>query len=258
MTSGIIFLMYHELGYPSRPLCCPDPGYVRYVVTASNFEAQMQFLSSGGWRGLSVSQALNFPAYSATAITFDDGCATDLQVAVPILRRLGFGATFYITPGFLGRPGYMSTAQVRELCNLGFEVGCHSMTHPHLTDIDPDALRRETFEAKRQLELIAGKPIEHFSCPGGRYNQRVAGMVREAGFRTMATSRIQANTPATDPFALGRVVVMRGTDAKTFAGLCRGTLLWKLHLRKSATDLAKQALGNALYDRVRTGLLRAS
>ena len=69
--------------------------------------------------------------------------------AAPILQEFGFGATFYITVGFLGKPGYLSEAQVRNLSSLGFEIGCHSLTHPYLTDLDDSFLHDETVRSKR-------------------------------------------------------------------------------------------------------------
>lgn len=246
----MIFLMYHELETTGRTLCQDAPGYVRYVVRAADFCAQMQLLKDLGWRGLSVSEALAFPANSV-AITFDDGCETDLLTAAPLLRELGFGATFYITAGFLGKSGYLSKQHLRELSSLGFEIGCHSMTHAYLSDLDEKGMHREIIESKQQLEQMIGKQIDHFSCPGGRYNDRSIQMARKGNYRTLATSRARANFKDTDLFALGRLAVMRGTALTDFEAHCRGTGLWRLNLQESLRRSAKQAIGNSLYDRLR-------
>jgi peptidoglycan/xylan/chitin deacetylase (PgdA/CDA1 family) len=252
---GTVFLMYHELEEPGRPLCQAEPGYVRYVLRSSKFRAQMDFIKHQGWGGVSVSQALNHQPGNI-AITFDDGCETDLGCAAPILQEFGFGATFYITTGFLGKPGYLSESQLRELCGLGFEIGCHSMTHAYLTDLDGDGLHREVAEAKSQLEQIIGRPVEHFSCPGGRYNQWVSQVARSAGYRTVATSRMQANSASSDRFALGRVAVMRSTSLAEFAELCSGRGFKRRNLLVRLREGSRRLLGNAFYDRLRDAVLR--
>jgi len=255
--AGTVFLMYHELELPGRPLCHAEPGYVRYILRSSDFEAQMQTLQASGWRGVSVSSALQYAASKEVAITFDDGSESDLLAAAPALIRFGFGATFYVTAGFVGTPGYLSPAQLRELSGAGFEIGCHSMTHSYLTDLDHAGLHREIVDAKLQLEQIVGQAVEHFSCPGGRYDQRTSEVVRQGGYRSMSTSRPHANSPSTDRFSLGRVAVMRGTGLESFQGLCRGDSLWKVRVGDAVRNGAKRVLGNRLYDRVRAAVLRA-
>jgi len=248
--------MYHELEIPGRPLCHPEPGYARYAVRENEFREQMQHLKILGYQGVSVSQALEFAARSRVALTFDDGCETDLFAAAPVLRQAGFNATFYITAGWLGQPGQLSAEQLIELSRQRFEIGCHGQSHAYLTDLDDRALRRETGDAKASLEQIIGKPVEHFSCPGGRYNDRVAKAAREAGFRTVATSHIEANSRGTDLFALGRVAIFRGLPIKSFAGICTAEALPRLRASGGIRDAAKQILGSSLYDRVRNVLLR--
>jgi peptidoglycan/xylan/chitin deacetylase (PgdA/CDA1 family) len=188
-------------------------------------------------------------------ITFDDGCETDLLVAAPILKEFGFGATFYVTTGWTGNRGFMDAQQLRELAGLGLEIGCHSKTHAYLPDLDDTRLHEEIAGAKIQLEQVLGRPVEHFSCPGGRFDERVKNIAREAGYRTVATSRTHANSESTDPFALGRVAVMRDTNLQDFLSWCRGEGLWKLTLRDGLRDGAKRILGNSFYDRVRASVL---
>ena len=102
---GTVFLMYHELELAGRPLCQSEPGYVRYILAEESFRSQMMWLAQGQWRGLSVSEALEYPSAKSVAITFDDGSETDLISAAPILKENGFHATFYVTAGLVGKPG---------------------------------------------------------------------------------------------------------------------------------------------------------
>jgi peptidoglycan/xylan/chitin deacetylase (PgdA/CDA1 family) len=252
---SIVFLMYHELEIPGRSLCQPEPEYVRYVLLQPHFRVQMDHLKRNGWQGLSVGQALGFPGAQNVCITFDDGCETDLLAAAPILQEAGFNATFFITCGRLGKPGYLSIPQLKELSGQGFEVGCHSMTHPYLTDLDESGLRREIIDAKSQLEQVIGQRVDHFSCPGGRCDHRVVTMARAAGYRTLATSRVHPNSKRTDVFALGRVAILRDIPLSAFASICTGTHLSRMRVESALRETAKRILGNSLYDRVRATIL---
>lgn len=251
-----VFLMYHELGTPSRSLSHTAPGYLRYVVNGSDFRSQMQWLRAEGWHATDTTTALADHLQPSVAITFDDGSETDLLVAVPVLKELGFTATFYITTGFLGKPGYLSATQVRAVSDAGFEIGCHSKTHPYLSDQNDLVLENEINAPKKELEDITGRRVEHFSCPGGRYDQRVRTIAQRSGYRTVATSSPYPNTDSTDPFALGRVAVMRNTSLASFQRICRGQGLWRIRFAAAVTAAAKVVLGNTAYDGIRARFLR--
>jgi peptidoglycan/xylan/chitin deacetylase (PgdA/CDA1 family) len=252
---GTVFLMYHELERPGRALCQPGAGYARYAVSESDFHDQMKSLRQDGWQGLNVTQFLSLAPAKSVTITFDDGSETDLLCGAPVLKEAGFGATFHVTAGWVGKPGYLSPGQLRELCDLGFEIGCHSATHPYLTDIDDRQLHEETAGAKNLLEQITGRAVNHFSCPGGRWDGRVLQAVRTAQFHSMATSRTKANSSHTDPFMLGRVAVLRNTGPEAFARKCRGEGLLATRLLEATRGAAARVLGNSAYDSIRSWLL---
>jgi peptidoglycan/xylan/chitin deacetylase (PgdA/CDA1 family) len=252
---GCVFLMYHEIELPGRPLCQSDPGYVRYILTYPTFRTQMQWLKQAGYRGLSIGEALQNPGQLSVTITFDDGCETDLIAAAPVLEEFGFRATFYLTTGFLGKPGYLNEDQVRELDARGFQIGCHSMTHPYLSDLADADLRREIVDAKLRIEEIVGHTIEHFSLPGGRYDARTLEMARRAGFRSVANSLFRVNSASTSPFELARVAIQRDASAQEFAAICEGRGLWKKQLLGRTRQELQRLLGNQTYDRVRAVLL---
>jgi peptidoglycan/xylan/chitin deacetylase (PgdA/CDA1 family) len=250
-----VFLMYHEIEINGRPLCQSLPGYRRYVLPHANFLRQMQWIKQSGYRALSVGEALQYPPERCVCITFDDGCETDLIAAIPVLRDFGFHATFYLTAGFLGTPGYLSLDQVRQLDAAGFEIGCHSMTHPYLSDLAEPEMRREILDAKLRIEQIVGHPIEHFSLPGGRYDSRTLDMARSAGFRSVATSLFYANSPRTSPYKLGRVAIHRDTPLEEFAAICEGQGLWAKRLKNRTRKALQLILGNRTYDQLRAVLL---
>jgi peptidoglycan/xylan/chitin deacetylase (PgdA/CDA1 family) len=129
------------------------------------------------------------------------------------------------------------------------------MTHPYLTDLNDADLRRELEQSKQILEQMIAKPVEHFSCPGGRSNSRVVQTAAKAGYRTLAHSIPHANSSSTNPFALGRVAIRRDLGIDSFRKLCRGENLWKLRAGCRIRDTAKRILGNANYERIRGSLL---
>jgi peptidoglycan/xylan/chitin deacetylase (PgdA/CDA1 family) len=239
-----------------RKLVQSDPGYVRYILSLEIFRAQMERLTQSGFRGLSVSEALRYPKEAGVCITFDDGCETDLIAAAPVLAEFGLRATFYLTAGLLSTPGYLNEAQVRELDARGFEIGCHSLTHAYLSDLPEVELKREILDAKHRIEQIVGHAIEHFSCPGGRYDQRTLAMAQRAGFKTVANSEFHANSAATNSFELGRIAMLRDLPLDEFDAVCHGRGLWKKRLAHSTRRGAQRLLGNRIYDRLRAVLLR--
>jgi peptidoglycan/xylan/chitin deacetylase (PgdA/CDA1 family) len=248
------FLMYHELERPGRAVSDLDPGYIRYVVREATFSRQLAWLAEQGLRGVSAgaARAAGLDAPSQVVLTFDDGAETDWVVAAPLLAERGFGATFYVVSRWVDRRhGFMSVRQVRELVDAGFEVGSHSATHALLTQLDESAMRFEIADSKRELEDILGAPVRHFSCPGGRWSQRIAHVAREAGYETVATSRVGLNDPASDPYALMRCAVRRLDAARTFEAFCRGTRIGPMQARERVLTAAKSVLGHRLYAALR-------
>jgi peptidoglycan/xylan/chitin deacetylase (PgdA/CDA1 family) len=242
--------MYHQVGEPAD-------AERRYVVTERAFDAQMESLSEGGFEVVSVGGALAAPSSRPRVVlTFDDGSASDRLFAADRLRARGFGATFYAVPGLFGRPGFLTAAQARELVDMGFEVGSHSMTHRYLTDLDPEALREEVAGSKRSLEDVLGRRVRHFACPGGRVDRRVTEAVRAAGYDSLATSRIGVNAAGADAFALARVPVYRQTTLGEFRKLSRARGLRARQLPGLVLDAAKRVLGNDSYDRLRRFVLQ--
>src|SRR5438034_6616280 len=48
------------------------------------------------------------------ALTFDDGLRSNVEVAYPILRKLGVSATFFVCPGLIERGDWLWNHEARE------------------------------------------------------------------------------------------------------------------------------------------------
>jgi peptidoglycan/xylan/chitin deacetylase (PgdA/CDA1 family) len=69
-------------------------------------------------------------------LTFDDASKSHFRVARPLLKRYGFGATFFVTEGFdfpTNKRDYMSWEEVARLHHDGFEIGNHTRDHKAVT-----------------------------------------------------------------------------------------------------------------------------
>ena len=76
--------------------------------------------------------------------TFDDGCLSGATIAAPILKKHGFGGTFYVSDayGFRERKDwYMTWRQIKGMADDGFEIGNHTRGHGMLSLTDEGGLQ---------------------------------------------------------------------------------------------------------------------
>ena len=66
----------------------------------------------------------------------------------------------------------MNWDQVREMHHAGISFGSHTMTHPVLSRLTPDALQQEVAESKCLIESRLDAVVEDFSFPFGRIAER--------------------------------------------------------------------------------------
>ncbi len=193
----IPILMYHSIKRVNRN------EIMRSIhVSPQSFKLQMLLLKLLGYRGCSVTDALRALKTGGdkklVALTFDDGYANFLTEALPTLERYGFSATIYIVADLMGDSNrwddgtgisenqLMSSNEIRYCFSKGIEIGCHSATHPKLTN-DKVNLERELLTSKRTLERTLGSPINTFCYPYGIYNQAIADLLPLYGYSSATT-----------------------------------------------------------------------
>lgn len=164
----VVNVCFHGIGTPGRPLG-PDEG--RYWISAARFEELLGAIRRYPWM----------------RISFDDGNASDVAVALPALLRHGLGGAFFVVADRIDQPGSLSTPDVRELVSAGMAVGLHGMRHRPWRSLSAGELRTELVDAREMVATAAARPVSQVACPFGSYDRRVLRLIRREGFTRVYT-----------------------------------------------------------------------
>jgi peptidoglycan/xylan/chitin deacetylase (PgdA/CDA1 family) len=97
--------------------------------------------------------------------------------------------------------------QAREMQSTGIRFGSHTVSHPILSRLSPEEMRKEVAESKKQLEDQLGVSAKCFAYPNGQpadYNETTKALIRESGYCCAVTTTGGFNTAFQDPFELRR------------------------------------------------------
>jgi peptidoglycan/xylan/chitin deacetylase (PgdA/CDA1 family) len=126
-------------------------------------------------------------------ITFDDGNASDVEIGLPLLRERGLTGRFYVCAGWLGQPGRLDEADVRELHRAGMVIGSHGWLHRDWRTLDWGPTGTPLFEdelvnARQRLERVIGVPVTETAVPFGSYDRHVIRALARTGATRVYTS----------------------------------------------------------------------
>lgn len=169
MTRSVVNLTVHGVGPTSRTI---EDDEARTWVTIEQFE---QVLDAVQGR-------------PDVRITFDDGNASDLGIALPRLLERGLTAEFFVLAGLLGEPGRLDRGDVRELVRAGMRIGSHGWVHRDWRRITAGQVSQEFGAAQRVLAELSGQRISRVAIPFGSYDRQVLRRLRHAGIQRVYTS----------------------------------------------------------------------
>lgn len=197
------------------------------TVLPSQFDAELRYLASAHYHPITAARLVAYllggpPLPSRPVVlTFDDGYTDMYPFAYATLRRYRMKATFFIVPGFLDTPRYLSWSQVRDMARHGMDIEAHSMSHPDLTTVNRAQLENEVTGARRRLEGALHRSVRVFAYPYGSYDARVESAVRRAGLRAAFTTHQGWWEESASPLTLPRVYV----DIDDTLAIFRGRLV---------------------------------
>ncbi|HKO81200.1 MAG TPA: polysaccharide deacetylase family protein [Chitinophagaceae bacterium] len=202
-------LCYHQVRdyKPSDSKTAKD-----YIVPVDAFREQMKLLADSGYSTILPGQLHEYlvagkqlPAKSVL-ITFDDTRLDQYTAALPELNKYGFKAAFFIMTVSLGKPGYMSKEQVKQLADEGHTIGSHTYDHKNVKTYTVDDWVEQVQKPSQQLQTITGKPVEYFAYPFGLWNKDAIVKLKDHDFK--AVFQLSARRDENDPmYSIRRIIV---------------------------------------------------
>ncbi|SHG44320.1 polysaccharide deacetylase family protein [Winogradskyella jejuensis] len=189
--SKLPILMYHSVS-------ASDNESRGLTISAFNFEAQLKFLKSKGYQSFHFKDLQNLKKLpkKSVIITFDDVYVNQLELAVPLLKKYGFKASFYIPFQYVGGTNnwdegekqIMSLEQLQSLDSEVIELGMHSFAHGNYKSM---SLEQSIEDFKKSEEFIqtSGLNIHRtLAYPYGKYPRK--GEEKELFFNLMKDHNI--------------------------------------------------------------------
>ena len=243
-------LLYHDF-YPKT-----ERGKDNFAVSWDNFKEQMEYLHQHGFVAVSLEKFLK-PQASETRkrviLTFDDGDISNYHFVFPILKQMGFQATFFITINEIGKKNRVDWSMVYDLAKSGMDIGSHGMSHTFLTGESSYNLLNGLLTSKQILEKYTRKRVDHLSIPRGFYNQNVLTIARDVGFKTASVSDAGYNDFSEDDvFLVRRFAMRRHYCLMDFKSIVAGQPTAAIRLSEGLRSHVRRILGYQVYDRIRS------
>ena len=152
-------------------------------------------LQKAGYRLLTATETFALASGHAAALTFDDGYADNLEIALPLLQSLGARGTVYVVAGEIGRskpswsrgaaecPDRLLTAdELRQIHTAGWEIGSHCCRHVRLSKLSEPAQRDELQRSKEIIENLVGGSVTSLAYPYGVFFPVTQKLAAEVGY----------------------------------------------------------------------------
>lgn len=134
-------------------------------------------------------------------LTFDDGVASHATFVAPLLKKYGFGSTFFICefpPDFEDKTKYMTWEQIQQLDKAGFEVANHTKNHTHVTKMSNAQFAEELgYIENKSAELQIRRPVT-FAYPGYSTSPAAFETLKEKGYQFARAGGSRPYNPVTD------------------------------------------------------------
>lgn len=119
------------------------------------------------------------------SISFDASWGGDKTMAIlDLLDKYDAKATFFLVGIWVDKYPEL----VKAIHERGHEIGNHSDSHPHMTQISEGKMRQELDGCSDKIEALTGARPTLFRPPYGDYNNKVVAVSRDEGYECVQWS----------------------------------------------------------------------
>ena len=185
--------IYHRFG---------DPRYPTTSVSMEDFEKELKYIKTHGYRPLTVKQLYEIVSSGkpippkTVVITVDDGYRTTYK-AFKLLKKYGVPATVFLYMEAVGRyPDFLTKEQIKEMEESGLiEFENHLYSHPNLgllrlklpKEKYLKLLERENRLSVKRFEELFGRKPEFLAFPYGDYDKLSVAFFKRTGYKLLFT-----------------------------------------------------------------------
>ncbi|MGI4832903.1 MAG: glycosyltransferase [Janthinobacterium lividum] len=233
-------LMYHKI-----PDAAPASQHQTFV-TKDNFARHLAFFQRHKFTALTFADYQDFASgrrplrefpRKPLILTFDDGYLDNYHNLLPLMQQAGYRGVLYLLGDFdlrhnawdlaadptEPRAELMSEAQKAAFVAAGWEIGAHTLSHPHLPALPAAAAAHELSASKAALEQRLDIEVQSFAYPYGDLSPATKRLVAEAGFRYAVATDTGGLHLEDDRLQIFRVNVF---PHDTLASLYKKTASW--------------------------------
>tara|TARA_X000000368_G_scaffold353200_1_gene294260 strand:- start:2485 stop:3495 length:1011 start_codon:yes stop_codon:yes gene_type:complete len=180
--SGVT-LMYHRFD---------DNRFPSTSISKDNFESQMLYLKKNNYTILPISKLVSFfegnykLPQKSIFITVDDGYKSFFKNGFPILKKLGFPFSIFLSTKFVSNEknsDFMSWSMIKEVYNSNGSILNHTFSHANLNEISSEQALNELILAEEKIKNELNHIPKIFSYPYGESNNKIEKLLQKLGYK---------------------------------------------------------------------------
>lgn len=212
-------LAYHSVGTPSWGV---------NDVSPKRFRRQLELALENGYRFVPASHIARTGGESGDlAITFDDGVASVVENAAPILDSLDIPWTFFVTTDYIEQRSiwpagtFANWKDLERAQRLGATLGSHAVSHRNFGTLSKGETADELGLSAEHIESALGTHPDEFAIPFGRsrdWTKDAQELAVHTGYEFVYAYSENKRFPGT----VGRTAVTRFDSDRIFLAALKG------------------------------------